>query len=147
MENSKIYFHTNTILNKKIPNYFRWWILLHMICLLFLILLFSVYKIEKKLLFIGYYQNSQVRLIVDEAFFELSTDKVRIQENVYSYEINKIDIIAYEEGKASLWEVWISLNLPDSWKIDNNQFKLSFIKEKTTVLKQTIKNIKKGMNL
>lgn len=147
MDSSKIWSHPNTILNKTVPNYCRCWIILHIVCFLLLILIFSFYEIEKKLFFIGYYQNNQIRIVVDETFFERSAGEVLIQEKAYSYIITKIDIIAYEEGKASLWEVWISLELPDKWKIENNQLKLSFIKEKETVLKRIIKNIKKGMNL
>lgn len=147
MLDSKVYLHPNTILKRKIPSYFGYWVVFHLLFCLCFFPVFAFYKIEKRITVIGYYQNNQVRIVTDERFFQLKTGNLKINEKIYSYQVNKIQPIAYEEGKASLWEVMISLNLPDSWKIDNNQFKLSFIQEETTLLKQFLKTIKKGMRL
>lgn len=147
MDDAKIYFHANNIYEKKVPNYFYYWILLHIIFLFFVIVFLAFYQIEIKTSYGGIYENNKIHIVVDSKFFQLKTDKVFIQDKQYQYQVNKIEVIAYEEGKANLWEVWISLDLPNNWKIENNQFQLSFIREKTTILKQIIRNIKKGMNL
>lgn len=142
-----MYLHPNTIHGKQVSNYFYYWIYLHIIFIIILILACAFYKIEKKIVYTGYYENQQIHMIVDKNFFERKTDRLLIQEKNYQYQVDKINIIAYEEGKASLWEVWITLDLPDNWRIENNQFQLSFIKEEATILNFIIKNIKKGMNL
>lgn len=147
MEESNSYLHSNVILQKKVPNYIGYYVLLHILFAIFLLVLFSICKIEKKTAFIGYYEKENIRIVVDSKFFDLTTKNVLIQEKSYSYQTNKIEVIAYEDGLPSLWEVWITLDLPEHLKIENNQISLSFIKEKTTILKQIIKQIKKGMNL
>lgn len=147
MEEMNSYLHSNVILQKKVPNYIGYFVILHILCAIFLILLFAIYKVEKKTTFTGYYEKEQIRIIVDSKFFDLTTKKVLVQEKSYSYQTDKIEVIAYEEGLPSLWEVWITLDLPEYLKIENNQISLSFIKEKTTILKEIIKQIKKGMNL
>ena len=147
MLDSRMYLHPNTILKRKMPSYFCYWVVFHLLFCLLFFPIFAFYKIEKRLTVIGYYQNNQVRIVTDKSFFQLKTENLKINEKMYLYHINKIQPIAYEEGKASLWEVMISVNLPDSWKVDNNQFELSFIQEETTLLKQFLKTIKKGMRL
>lgn len=147
MENIKFYLHPNVITKKRPSSEILWWIIIHIVFLLFLIGLSACYKIEKKIHYQGSYQGNSIRVLVDKRFFELLTDKVRLKGKAYQYQVCKVEIVAYEEGKASLWEVQISLDLQEEWKIENNQFQLSFVKEETTILKQILKNIKKGMRL
>lgn len=145
MADFEIYLHPYNILNKKVPYYFKVWILIHIIMFLLLLALSMVYKVEKRIEYVGYYQKEVIKMLVDENYFSLSTNEVLLQRKNYRYNVEKIEPVAYEEGKASLWEVSISLNLPENLKIENNQLKLSFLREKETIFKQFIKKIKKGM--
>ena len=135
--------HSNIILHKEPPHYMIYWLILHFVLLFLLVLLASIYPIETKLEFIGYYQNNEVRTVVDNNFFLLSENKLIIQNTTYSYVVKKIEPIAYEEGNAVLWEVSITLDLPDNWKIDNHRFEISFVKSKTTILKQIVQKFRK----
>lgn len=145
MVSSEIYLHPYIFLNKKVPHYFVIWIIVHVVFFFFLLLLSMMYQLEKRLEYVGYYQNEVIKMLVDESYFSLSNNEVLIQKEIYKYKVEKITTIAYEEGKASLWEVSISLNLPERLKIENNQIQLSFLKEKNTIFQQIINHIKKGM--
>ncbi len=147
MELSDIYLQPYTILNKKVPHYFFAWILLHAVLFLLLFFLAVTYQVEKRMEYVGYYQNGVIKMVVDENYFSLFTNQVMIQKKDYSYQVRKIEPIAYEEGHASLWEVSMFLELPENLKIENNQIKLSFFKEKKTLFEQLIDKIKKGMKI
>ncbi len=145
MELSDIYLHPYTILNKKVPSYFFIWFLIHIILFFLISTLSATYLIERRIEYVGYYQNDVIKMLVDENYFLLSKDKVKIQKEEYSYQVKKIEPIAYTEGKASLWEVSILLELPENWRIENNQITLSFLKDKKTLLERVMNKIKKGM--
>ena len=109
---------------------------------LFIVFLFLVfYPIETRLEFVGYYEEGYILMTVDESFFEISSNVVKIGDDSYSYQVKEIKPIAYEEGKISLWQIQVEIDLKDVWRINNHQFRLSFFKEKKTAMKRILSMI------
>ena len=87
MLDSRMYLQPNTILKSKMPSYFCYWVVFHLLFCLLFFPIFAFYKIEKRLTVIGYYQNNQVRIVTDKSFFQLKTENLKINEKMYLYHI------------------------------------------------------------
>ncbi len=136
-----------TILNYR-PSFHRSaWMMLHLVALLFFLILFSCYPIEKRIEYVGYYLEGSVHVVVEEEFFAIQEKELLLEEKKYTYQVQNIQPITYENGKAKYWEVTMKLDLPKAWKIDNYQFRLSFLRERKTILQKILQKIKKGMRL
>ncbi len=136
---SIINYQSNTFRNR--------WIMLHILFLIVLFLVFLFYPLETHIDYIGYYKDNLIHINVAENFFQIETKEVEIQGEKYHYEIKEIKPALYEDGSTKIWEVTIHLDLKDEWKIENYTFRLSFLKEKNTLISRFIKKIKKGMRL
>ncbi len=121
--------------------------LLQILFFVFFLLLAVSYKVEKRVFYEGYYQEGEVVVFVDQTFFQLSNQNLKIEQNSYEYRVTKITPMTYENGKTILWEVRMVVSLPKEWQIENHQFQLSFLKDKKTIFQRLIEKIKKGLRL
>lgn len=143
----ELLYHPNTILKKQSSSMGSILIGIHLVFLLFLLIFFSFYPLETRIEFVGYYEEGKILVMVDKSFFEISHPVVKIGEESYSYQVVEVKPAAYEEGEISLWQIQLRMDIKESWKVNNHQFRLSFLKEKKTVMKRILSAIKKGMNL
>lgn len=139
--------HPNVINNKKVPRYIFYWLMIHSVCILALLIICSYYKKNIYLEWTGYYQNQQIQVLVEEEFFTLVNNKLKIGDTEYTYQILEIVPMTYENGRAVIWEVKLEIDIPEQWKVDNHVFRLSFEKETVTILRQIIRSLKEGVNL
>ena len=136
--------HPSTILNHRTSSTSSLILGIHMVVLFIVFLFLVFYPIETRLEFVGYYEEGYILMTVDDSFFEISSNVVKIGDDSYSYQVKEIKPIAYEEGKISLWQIQVEIDLKDVWRINNHQFRLSFFKEKKTAMKRILSMITRG---
>ena len=140
-DNIDIYNNSAIILNKKTPSIINSWIIvLIILSLLFIIISFIPFNIYNS--YDGYLieENNKyyVSLLVNKSDFPINkNNKLYIKTDSYKY-----DIISIEDNN-----VFLSINLKDDIKINNNIVVVNILKDKTTLFKMLKKKIKKGFDL
>ena len=138
MSLEKLHENPIYILNLKV-SIFKYYIFLIVIIILFSFLLF--YPYNNYLNYILYIDNDY-KLIVDDNFFPIEDKIIYINHKKYFYSVKNISEQKIIDNKV-YYEVVIDIDIKD---YDKNIIKVKVLKDKTTIFKKIIFNMKGWLN-
>ena len=130
------------LLNENPPKVISWItiLILFVILGLFFSVFFQFYIFSTYTGYIDTNDDYNIRVVVDKDIFTIKDNyELYIDNKKYDYEIINID---YYNG---YYEVFIDCNLDDEILVNNNIVTVRFQKYKTTLIKEFIKKIRKGL--
>lgn len=130
------------LLNENPPKVISWItiLILFVILGLFFSVFFQFYIFSTYTGYIDTNDDYNIRVVVDKDIFPIKDNyELYIDNKKYDYEIINID---YYNG---YYEVFIDCNLDDEILVNNNIVTVRFQKYKTTLIKEFIKKIRKGL--
>ena len=130
------------LLNENPPKVISWItiLILFVILGLFFSVFFQFYIFSTYTGYIDTNDDYNIRVVVDKDIFPIKDNyELYIDNKKYDYEIINID---YYNG---YYEVFIDCNLDDEILVNNNIVTVRFKKYKTTLIKEFIKKIRKGL--
>ena len=143
MEEIKAFEYSKMKVIKDNPSKIISWItILILLLVIFLIVsIFFHFSIFKEYIgFIDISDNYDIRVMVDRSFFPVNSEyELYIDNRKYEYQITKINHLDQYS------EVFIKCKLDKKVLTDNNIINVRFKKYTTTLIKEFIKRIKKGM--
>lgn len=143
MEEIKAFEYSKMKVIKDNPSKIISWItILILLLVIFLIIsIFFHFSIFKEYIgFIDISDNYDIRVMVDRSFFPVNSEyELYIDNRKYEYQITKINHLDQYS------EVFIKCKLDKKVLTDNNIINVRFKKYTTTLIKEFIKRIKKGM--
>lgn len=143
MENLNAFNYSKMKLINEKPSKIISWITILCILSLVFILISILFKINKYTNTIGYVEIKEdynLKIIIDKSLFPIKKNyKLYIEDNKYDYKIIKINKL------DTYYELLVDCKLEKELLINNNILKIRFKTGKTTLIKELIKKIKKGM--
>lgn len=143
MENINVFVYSKLkLINDRPTKVVSWITILIITFILFLIIsIFLKFHIFSR--HIGYIElnnNYNLKIIVDDKSFPIKSNyKLYIDNKKYEYKILSV------EKQIGYYEILVSCNLDDDLLINNNIVTITFQKEETTLIKEIIKKLKKGL--
>lgn len=150
METIDVFYNSSLILERKRPLYILSYltIIIFVILLALLISIFYKYNPYKKYLgrVIITESDFYIKMQVEENEIPLLNNNFIINNENYSYKITGISDIAYiGDNLKKYYEVTIESNIDDNLIIQNNIININLKLPKTTLFKELIKKVKKGL--
>ena len=143
MENINVFAYSKLKLMNEKPSKIITWINILLLSLILFIILSIFLKYNIYSTHIGYIEitdNYNLKVIVDNTSLPIKKNyKLYIDNKQYNYKIIKIDKL------SGYSEILISAKLDNKVLINNNIVTVRFKKNKTTIMNELIKKIKKGM--
>ena len=150
MEVIDIFDNSPLILEKKRPLYIVSYLTIILIVILFIILIGSLYEYNPYKSYLGKVIISEndfyINILMEDRDVLFLNKDIFINNKSYKSKIISISDIAYiGENLKKYYEVRIKSNIDDNLIIQNNIIEISMKLPKTTLLKELIKNIRKGL--
>lgn len=144
MENLNAFNYSKMKLINDKPSKIISWITILCILSLVFILISILFKINKYLTTVGYVEINEdynLKIIVDKSSFPIKKNyKLYIEDYQYDYKIIKINEL------DMYYELLVECKLDKELLINNNILKVRFKTGTTTLIKEWIEKIKKGMS-
>lgn len=140
-----IYENKSIILNQKIPNRIISWTTILIILTLFILIFGNLYKFDKYLNYNAVIQNNNIILLIEKNKINNLKGQVMFNKKNYDFDIKEISEQDYYQDNKYYKQVILDMNLEDKYKIENNILNLYFKDKKTTLIKEIIDFIKKGL--
>lgn len=144
-----IYNNSAAILSRQTPRKIISWITVLILSLITFIIFSHFYSYNKYINYEAQYHldSNYIEILIDEQYFPISKDsQIYIENKLYDYEIINISAPYIVNGKK-YWSLNIKCDLDEKYIIDGNILKIRFIKIRTTLEKEIMKKIKKGMRI
>ncbi len=150
MEAISIFDNSSLILEKKRPLYIISYLTIILIATLFILLIGSLYKYNPYKNYLGRIiineDDFYINLLMEEEEIPFLNDSLIINNKNYKSKIINISDTAYiGENTKKYYEVTLESNIDDNLIIQNNIIQINIKLPKTTLLKELVKNIKKGL--
>jgi|GEM_PF-3343132 len=145
MDSTDIYFHPGIVLDRKTPSNIYSWITILIVSSISILLITLIISHDKHISYDAIINEGLIELYVDNEFFNTDTNTIKILDKNFEYKTVTIEPFIHRENKPQVWKVIISADIPDDWIIDNNHIRAYFNQGRTTLFKEIIKTIKKGL--
>ena len=131
------------ILNKKSNLYIIIWLFLLLLFLVISISIIIFYKFYEYETFLGYVRKiDDYKIVVYlKEFSKLNDYELYLEDEKLEFSIYSISEDYYIINNENYYEIVLSVNLKDVYKIENNILNLKIKKEQTTYLKKIMKGI------
>lgn len=140
MDDINVFNYSKLKLTDENPSKIISWItILSIMFILFIVFsIFFQYNIYST--YIGYIENDNIRIIINDNSFPIKNNyKLFIDNKKYNYKILNL------EKNNGYYELLVKCNIDKTLLINNNIVTVNFQKEKTTLMKEIIKKLKKGL--
>ena len=150
MEAIDIFDNSPLILEKKRPLYIISYLTIILIVILAIILIASLYEYNPYKSYLGKIVISEndfyINILMEERDVSFLNKNIIINNKNYKSKIVSISDIAYiGENLKKYYEIKIKSDIDDNLIIQNNIIQINIKLPKTTLLKELIKNIRKGL--
>ena len=143
MENLNAFNYSKMkLINEKPSKIISWITILCILSLVFILIsiLFKINKYTNTIEYVEIKEDYNLKIIIDKSLFPIKKNyKLYIEDNKYDYKIIKINKL------DTYYELLVDCKLEKELLINNNILKIRFKTGKTTLIKELIKKIKKGM--
>lgn len=146
MDSIDIYNYSNIKGMSRTPFKIYSWVSILIVSFLVFISYSTLFKYKTYLTYIGIVKNNYVEFYANKDFFtKKSENKVMINNEVLKYDIVAIEEYSYDSGNTEYWRIVLNVELEPKMKIENNRLTLRFLYKETTLYKDIMKKIKKGL--
>lgn len=140
-----IYYNSSVILLRKTPYKIISWITILFISMLSIIIFGIVFKYNKYEKYIAIFKDNQLHLLIEpNRINDLKTEFI-LNNKKYSFEINSISEDYIINETKNYYEVILNCELDNKYKINNNILNINMELDKTTLLKEILNFLKKGL--
>ncbi len=144
MEDINVFVYSKLKLLNEKPSRIISWITILSILSIILLIVSIIFKYHIYSNYIGYVdieKNHNIKIIIDDKIFPIKKNyKLYLDNKKYKYKIVSIN------KQKGYYELYIYCDLDKEMLINNNIITVRFEKESTTLLKELIKKLRKGMS-
>lgn len=146
MNNIDIFNNTEVMVNRRKTEFYKIYILILSIFTIFILIFISNYRYDEILEMKGVVKNYLIKTYLKEDDLEkLRNNKILVNKEEYDFYIKHISEEIYDTSYNKYYEVTIEIKyLNRNELIDGKIINMQMILERTTILKQIVKKIKKG---
>lgn len=145
MDDINIYYNSSIILDRKIPSKIVSWVTILIGLLIFILLFGNFIGYKKYQKVVGIVKNNTIIVLIEPNMINKIQRTLIINNKEYNFEINSISEDYTILDNKNYYEMILDIDLDNKYKINNNILELNIELGKTTLIKEIIIFLKKGM--
>lgn len=145
MDDINIYYNSSIIVDRKIPSKIVSWVTILIGLLIFILLFGNFVEYKKYQKIVGIVKNNTIIVLIEPNMINKMQRTLIINNKEYNFEINSISEDYTILDNKNYYEMILDIDLDNKYKINNNILELNIELGKTTLIKEIIIFLKKGM--
>lgn len=145
MDDINIYYNSSIIVDRKIPSKIVSWVTILIGLLIFILLFGNFVEYKKYQKVVGIVKNNAIIVLIEPNMINKMQRTLIINNKEYNFEINSISEDYTILDNKNYYEMILDIDLDNKYKINNNILELNIELGKTTLIKEIIIFLKKGM--